>query len=350
MKGEWRIVNKRIYTSLIALIIVMGAVLISASGRTTKLLSTSTIAANDPLLMLPASDAVAVVDIKRLLTDAMPRTLANNPARLAEANAEIDRFKTRTGIDLRQFDRIAAGFRFDDTSTPANEERKVAIAHGTFNANAFVAAGRLAAQGKYKEEKYEGKTIYIFTLEQQVRLFGVLNMKVADLAVVALDADTLAMGDPAGARAAIDAASGRGPRVNSELVGLATRNPNAMIGFGANLPPSAARSLDIDNEEIIKNISSIRQVYGSIGTTAAGFDMLTVARTENAEQAKSLEDTIAAAKQFASMLAAHVSRDSAKGKLVENALNSMKVTTQGNEVQIKLELAQADIATLVRGF
>ena len=348
MKGE--IVNKRIYTSLIAFIIVMGAVVVFASGQTTKLLSTSTPAANDPLLMLPASDAVAVVDIKRLLTEAMPRTLAGNPARLAEANAEIDRFKTRTGIDLRSFDRIAAGIRFDDRATAATEERRVAIAHGTFDAGAFIAAGRLAAKGKYKEEKYEGKTIYTFTLEQQVKLFGVMNMQITDLAVTALDANTLAMGDPAGTRAAIDAASGRAPRVNSELVGLATRSPNAMIGFGAILPPSAAQSLDIDNEEIVKTIASIRQVYGSIGTTPAGFDMLTVARTENAEQAQSLNDTIAAVKQFAAMFASHVSRDSAKGKLVENALNSMKVTTQGNEVQIKLELAQADIATLVRGF
>jgi uncharacterized protein with beta-barrel porin domain len=123
-----------------------------------------------------------------------------------------------------------------------------------------------------------------------------------------------------------------------------------MIGFSAILPPSAAQNINLDNEELVKTIASVRQLYGSIGSTPAGFDMLTVARTENAEQAKNLSDTIAAAKQFASMFAAHVSRDSAKGKLVENALNGMKVTTQGNEVQIRLELAQADVATLVRGF
>jgi hypothetical protein len=343
-------VNKRIYASFIALMMVMGAVAVCVYGQTKNSVSASTLAASDPLLMLPASDAVAVIDVQRLLTEAMPRALAGNPARLAEANAEIERFKTRTGIDLRSFDRIAAGMRFGNRSSAATEERKVAIAHGTFDAAAFVAAGRLASKGKYREEKYEGKTIYIFTLEQQVKLFGVMNMKVTDLAVTSLDANTLAMGDPAGVRAAIDASAGRGARVNSELVGLATRNPNAMIGFGANLPPSAAQSLDIDNEEIVKTIGSIRQVYGSIGTTSAGFDMLTVARTENATQAQSLNDTIAAAKQFAAMLASHVSRDSAKGKLVENALESMKVTMQGNEVQIRLELAQADVATLVRGF
>jgi hypothetical protein len=311
-----------------------------------KLASASIPAANDPLLMLPESDAVAVMDIKRVLTEAMPRALAGNPAKLAEVNAEIDRFKTRTGIDLRSFERLAAGMRFNDTASAVNEERKVAIARGSFNAGAIVAAGRLASKGKYHEEKYEGKTIYTFVLEEQVRLFGMFSVRVTELAVTALDANTLAFGDPAGVRAAIDANMGRGARVSSELVGLATRNPNAMIGFGANLPPSAAQSIEVDNEEINKTVASIRQIYGSVEMTPAGFDVLAVARTENADQAQSLNDTVTFLKQAASMLASHVSRSGGKSRLIESALKSMKVTTQGNEVQIKLVLAQTDIAAL----
>ena len=343
--------NKKIYAAFLALVLTLMSVVAVSSQTTTKLASTSTptAAEADPLMALPASDAVATVDVKRLLTEAMPRALDSNPARLAEANAEIDRFKTRTGIDLRSFDRIAAGMRFDDRSSTGSEERKVAIARGSFNANAFVAAGRIAAKGKYREEKYEGKTIYIFTLEQQIKLFGVMNMRITELAVTPLDTNTLAMGDPAGVRAAIDAGLGRG-RISSEMVQLATRRADALIGFGANLPPSASQNLEIDNEEITKNIASIRQVYGSIGTTPAGFDMLAVARTGDADQAQSLNDTIAAAKQFAAVLASHVSRDSDKGKLVKNALDNMKVTTVGNEVKITLELPQTDIATIVRGF
>ncbi len=320
-----------------------------ASSQTTKPASALSPATGDLLTALPASDAVATVDIKRLLTDAMPRALDSNPTRLAEANAEIDRFKTRTGIDLRSFDRMAVGARFDDKSSAVTEASKVAIAHGSFDAGAIVAAGRLAAKGKYREEKYEGKTVYIFTLDQQVKLLGLMNMRITDLAVTSLDANTLAMGDPAGVRAAIDASQGRS-RVSPELVALATRNPNALIGFAANMPPSASQNINIDNDEITKNIDSIKQGYGWVGMTPTGFDMMAVARTSSADQAQSLRDTIAAAKQLAGMLASHVSRSSDKGKLVENALNNMKVVIQGSEVQVKLELAQTDIATLVRGF
>ncbi|HEX5884043.1 MAG TPA: hypothetical protein VFY67_05815, partial [Pyrinomonadaceae bacterium] len=47
---------------------------------------------------LPESDAVAHVKMKQLLSEAMPRMLANNPVKLADVNAGIDRFKDRTGL------------------------------------------------------------------------------------------------------------------------------------------------------------------------------------------------------------------------------------------------------------
>ena len=66
---------------------------------------------------------------------------------------------------------------------------------GTFNAGAIVAAGRLAANGKYAEQKYQGKTIYVFTLDRQVKLLGLWDIRVGDLAVTSLDGNTLALGD-----------------------------------------------------------------------------------------------------------------------------------------------------------
>src|SRR6185436_10776781 len=61
------------------------------------------------LNQLPPSDALALVNVRQLLTEAMPRMLANNAAKLGEATAEIDKFKTRTGIDPRAFDQVAVG-------------------------------------------------------------------------------------------------------------------------------------------------------------------------------------------------------------------------------------------------
>jgi hypothetical protein len=60
------------------------------------------------LASLPESDAVALVKVNRLLSDMMPKILANNTTKIAELNASIENFKTRTGLDPRSFDEGSA--------------------------------------------------------------------------------------------------------------------------------------------------------------------------------------------------------------------------------------------------
>jgi hypothetical protein len=64
----------------------------------------NTPAAAGLMASLPQSDAVAQVKIRQLLSEAMPQILANNPAKLAEINASIEAFQTRTGLDPRMFE------------------------------------------------------------------------------------------------------------------------------------------------------------------------------------------------------------------------------------------------------
>jgi hypothetical protein len=346
-------VNKRIFSSFIAVVLlslvaVGGAPEARAQARTTG--TASAPAAQDPLTMLPASDGVLVADVRRVLNEALPRAFSADPAKLAQINADIDRFKTRTGVDLRSVDRMAIGTRFQQVGQATRMET-VAIARGTFRADIIVAAGRLAAKDKYRTEKYAGRNIYIFTLDEQMKLFGLFNMKLTDIAVSVMDTHTLAIGQLSRVREAIDASAGKS-RVGAELVQLATRTPTALIGFGANVPAATIRDLGgigLDSDEISKNIASIRQLYGAIGMTGTGFDMQAVARTEDAQSAKSLNDTITGAKEFISPLVSQFMRNEAKAKLLRNALDSLKVSTAGNELQLRLEVAQSDLATLVGG-
>ena len=108
--------------------------------------------------------------------------------------------------------------------------------------------------------------------------------------------------------------------------------------------------IGLDSDEISKSVAAIRQVYGAIGMTASGgFDMQAVARTENAQAAQSLNDTISGLKEFVAPLVSQFMRNEAKAKLLSNALNSLKVVTTGNELQLRLEVAQSDLTTLVSG-
>ena len=161
---------------------------------------------------LPVSDGIAIIDVKRLLNETMPKVLGSDQAKLAQANAEIDKFKTRTGVDLRTFDRVAMGVRYTYPNGSTTKLETVAIAHGTFDAKTVLSSARTAANGKSREEKYRGATITVITVNDQIKLLGLWNMDVGELAICPLDQNSLALGSLANVKAAIDAGkAGRAP-------------------------------------------------------------------------------------------------------------------------------------------
>ena len=308
----------------------------AAAGQVSSLLSA-----------LPPSDAVALVKVKRVLDEALPELLAENPAKLNEVNDELAKFKAQTGLDPRSFDQIALGLQYTYPSEGTTKIKTVAVARGTFNAGAIVAAGRLAANGKYLEQRYQGKTIYIFTLERQVRLLGLWDLKVGELAVSSLDGRTLALGNLDSVKEVIDT-NRTGKRINSELISLATRDPNAVLGFGGNISEGLLQNLRIGNDSIARELTAVRQVYGTLGLTEADLELMLAARTVDTYAAKNLGDTVEGLKQFGGLFINRLS--AAKGTLARSALNNLKIITQGNELQVRTAVAQSQVAPLMRGY
>jgi len=180
-----------------------------------------------------------------------------------------------------------------------------------------------------------------------VRMLGLFNLRLTELAVAPLDANTLALGKLSRVRAAIDAAAGRG-RVSNEIASLATRNPGAIIGLGGNVPASASRGLDLLNAEISRSVASIRQFYGSVAPTASGFQMQTVLRTETPGAARTLGETVTGLKQFAPFLISRMPEP--RAGLLRGVVEATRVTAAGNEVQVDLALTQTAVAALIEAF
>jgi hypothetical protein len=336
-----------IYTTTIALCISLAALPAPAASAQTRRGAARSAAGTQAArqtVPLPASDAVLAIDLRRLLTEAVPRALSGDAARLAAVNADIEQFKARTGIDARAFDTLTAGVRLTNPSPGVTKiGHMVAIAHGTFRPDIIVAAGRLAAKDKFTEQKHAGKSVYIFSLNDQVKLFGLLKLRVRDLALTVLDASTLAVGEPEAVRATIDAQAGRG-RVDADLLNFA-RSPSDLILFAGNVPPSVTADLDLGSAELNRAIASVRRFSGSVGTTTAGYQMQSTLRTLNTTDARELGQTLEALKQVAPML---ISMSGERGRFAKNAVESLRITTQGSEVQLRLELAHDGLAALLR--
>ncbi len=323
--------------------LILALTLLSTTGKAQTRSRNSPAQAPSLLSSLPESDAVAQVQIKRLLADVMPRMMASNPTKLAELNANIDNFKTRTGLDPRTFEQVALGVRYTYPTEGVTKLVTAALAKGTFSAGAMIAAGRLAANGKYREEKYAGKPVYIFTLDESIRLFGVIDLKIRELAASPLDTNTLALGDPQTIKTVIDANAGR-KRNNLELISLATQDPTALVGFGSNISQKVINNLNLGNASFVGDLSGVRQAYGSVNSNETNFDLFVGARTVNADAARNLGDTLESLKQFGALFVGRLT--GAKGVLAKSALTNLKIETAANELKVRTAVAQADIAPL----
>jgi hypothetical protein len=318
----------------------------SFAQRTRKPASAQAGPSSSLLSALPPSDAVAIVNVNRVLDEVIPKLLAENPARLTEVTNELANFKTQTGLDPRAFDQVALGFRYLYPAEGITKISTVALVRGTFNAGALVAAGRLAANGKYSEQKYLGKTIYIFSLDRQLKLLGLWDIKVGELAVSAVDGNLIALGELEAVRGALDASRAH-KYANPELIALASRDPNAVVGFGGNLTDKLRQNLSVTNNNIARELTAVRQVYGTLGMTATDLELMMAARTVDPDSARNLSDTVEGLKQVGALFVGRLSP--VKGTLARSALNNLKVTTQGNELQIRTAVAQSQVTPLIRG-
>ncbi|HKY27634.1 MAG TPA: hypothetical protein VJM12_06800 [Pyrinomonadaceae bacterium] len=301
---------------------------------------------NSLLAALPASDAIATVKVRRVFDEALPKFFSGNSAKLAEVNTRIEQFKTRTGLDPRSFDELALGLRYTHPAPGVTKVGTVGIARGTFSPEAIAEAGKAAAAGTYRQDKHQGKTIHVFTMNEHLRVFGITDLKIRELAVAQLDAHTLALGDLERVRTTLGQRRGA-QRANAELMSLITEDPNSIVSFGGNITPAVIESLKIGNDAIATDLAAVRQIYGSVGLDEKNLDMLLAARTVNADSARNLNDTVESLRQFGAIFVNQMS--STKGALARSALGNLKITRQGNEIQMRTAVAQADLAPLVGG-
>jgi hypothetical protein len=357
--------NKRFQVSAFALALLLLAMSAFVGAQTNQRMmattTTTTAAAARPatassaLASLPASDMVIFVDTQRLVNDTLPNFLAGDAALVAKVNAKLERFQKETGIDPHSVESLAIGLRFP---AARGEMKVVAIAHGSFVASDLIEAGFAAARSKEQvgreEQVYEGKKIFILTSPHDQPAAAAANdestaqTNAHRMAVAELDSNTIALGDLESVRAALNPSLAR---VDQSLVDLATRTPNAFASFAGNIPPGAARGFGFGNEKADKLTASIRQIYGSVSTVGTEAQTLLAARTENAEQAHDIAQAISGLKLLSKFgVGGHSGHGKAQAEAFSKLINDLTVTSEANQVEIKLNVTQTEIAPLMRNF
>jgi hypothetical protein len=310
---------------------------------------------NQLVALLPASDAVMTFDAKRFMNDALPQILSGNQTMLGKIVGEVDKIKTKTGIDLRQFEQVAVGVTINKIAPKEFDFEPVVLARGKMNAGALLSVAKVAAKGKYREEKIGGKTVFIFAAKeiaeqnkptnqsaQKTEMIGkFINKLTQEIAVTAFDANTLAFGTVARLRQTVEAKN----RVAADVSGMLNRKPNAVMNFAAKLPGGMSAFLPLDNDELGKNIDSIQYLSGSMDVAGVNTIVQLTAKTQQVEQAQSLADTLEGLQMVGKAIIGGMRGADKKvyARMIENA----KFTRAGNELTLDLQVPQTDIDVLI---
>lgn len=347
------IMNKRISTSLLAVVITLAAFVLSGK-QSEQIVSAAPVSSYDLLSTLPASDFIIYVDTQRALTEVIPAILIEQPEVRARLESEIDKVKKHVGFDPRLIDAIAVGFNFNSQSAPGASF--AVIARGRFDANAAIESGLTAATKESRgeltrrTEVYEGRTMHLLGPARQgpAGVFVERNApnetenRPSDqtMVFVALDSNTVAFGNLKSVRATIDASHGLG-RVSDELVQLATRTPNAAVCFGGKVPADMVRNIRLGNKEAESSIASIQSVYGSFDIKGSEAETLVNIRMEASEDARRVSLALNALEFIAKIGA---TEGSPERKSIEALIRNVEIYAVDNEVQITARVALTDLA------
>ncbi len=334
--------NKKLRSLLLAifLTVLVGGGLVSAQTTT----PTPVTASSDPLAALPVSDMVLFADVRRVLTDAAPRLLAKDPATLAKMMGLLNEVRTKTGINILAIDRVAMGIRVLGPLGPNFKKESVGvaiIANGDFDANALIEFAKRETNGKIAEQSYGGKTIYSEPPPEPPKKRSERETP----AFAVLDANTLLVGDLAQVRATIDASGGTG-RIEPALVQHATQNSNALFGWAVNFSPSLAETAtgNAMPDEVVRGgikflMSTIRQIFASIGSTPTSFNAVLGVRLCSPDQAQSLSELLTAArKRFGPM---------AGDPKLRGMLDNLQISAQGSDLQIMADFKDEVVQNLI---
>jgi hypothetical protein len=317
---------------------------------------------NPLIASLPASDAVASFDAQKFLGTALPELLGADSPQMAKINAHLDLIKTKTGLDLRQFETVAVGIKYKQISPTEVDFEPVIVTNGKFNAGAMIALVKIAANGKYREEKFAGKSVYVLQLDQLLaeahaqtsgaaKSSGIeklveklLRTFSGEFAIGALNERTLAMGSVARVQAAFSAST----PLSADLKTMAASKPGAIMSFAGNMPAGMSKMFGLDNEVLAATLDSMKQVYGHLDMNAGNASLMLAAKTVNADQASELEDTLNGLKSLGQAFIGMLKASPPERDMYQRMIDSAKITRAGLQVQIDLAIPQSDLSILAK--
>lgn len=325
--------------SFFALLLVGFAISLSAQAQTV----TNSQPVNDSLSMLPESEMVFFVNAPRIINDAMPRLLPDKDYQ--EMRKGLDGIKAFTGVDLKNMEYLVLAMRFNKPTGGKIYPLPEAMfaARGDFDAKALLNMAMTFSEGKLREEAYGTHTLNILKLDDVSKdaSKNPFGAAFAEIALTTLDANTIAIGNSAYIKAALDAADGRG-RIKPELIASLMRDPGALISIDGSPLMAFARSfgLRIAENKDPNCMTRFGDFHTAITMDAQNFKLMSALNADNPETAGIIKNMLAGVFQQ--------TKGMIPDKNAQTFFDQMKVIIEGSEILVEASIPQETAAKYVR--
>jgi len=308
--------------------------------------------ADELVALLPASDAIAVVDVNRVFTEIIPQINAITADGGAKVTKELDEFTTDTGIDPTKITAAAIGYKINNDSP--SKGSGAAILQGLTLDPAKIESAVKTKKGTVTSLDYNGAKIYVVSTPEEKKseagktVENVAGVKLEeDMAFTQLEANRVALGSVDGIKAVLDAKKTPATAANAKLTDLLKQTQNGLVRFVFNIPPSAAQTLTSQGE-LFQQLAAIKLVFGSLDLSkdfTATLD--TKLRTGTSEEATKLETGLNGMVAFGKM-ALGMQQGPPEMAALGQLLDQIKISAQQTDVAVNISVPKAVFDALAK--
>ncbi|MFZ0062107.1 MAG: hypothetical protein WAL47_08730 [Pyrinomonadaceae bacterium] len=297
------------------------------------------------LASLPEADTLVFINPRRIINEVAPRVMSEKDLEaMRKTFADINQF---AGVDPTKVDFIVMAVRFRKPTADLKfvPPEFMAVTSGDFNSESLMNLARVASEGKFRDETYGSKTLSLMTIDPIAKESekNPFLKSFAEVGVVALTDNSIAVGTPNYLRAAIDAAGGNG-RISMGNLNSLLRDPSVLASAAGSPMGSFSRSFGIfgteTNPRAPKCESNLGDFYVALTMDATNFMLRGAMGADNPDTASIMNSLLSGfLRQAGSFM---------PGKAEQSVLNSLQLTAKDNEVVLSADLPQQMVIDFIK--
>jgi len=347
---------KKTHPQLLVIILFLLSICATTPGQNTPSLALNNVAITEPgvahsqtipasLATLPEADTLIFINSRRILSEAAPRLMP--PADLENMRKTFADIKQFAGMDPSNLDYIVIAVRFRKPTAELTfmPPEFMLVTSGDFSSESLMGLARAASDGKLRDEKYGTKTLGLMTIDPIVKEAekNPILKSFSEVAIVPLNATTIAVGSTAYLKVAIDAEEGT-KRISSESLSSLLRDPSALISIAGSPLTSFIKTFGLlgteANARAPRCDSKFGDFYAALTMDASNFMLRGALNADNPDTAKIITSLVNGLVRQAT--------SSVPDPTAQTLFKALTIATEEHEVVLRADVPQQTVLDMIK--